>query len=144
MSKTIIMQQKTASGYEELYPKADGDSSVIVNNTTNQFLGGGSTVGDALGYLSKFGMYWWKKVKQAPVYGVNNTASYAPKYLSYYILGLVTPAYPPTRGSVVTRPFTCSKTAQVDSNRKISLGQTFDVYLEWITDYGNEHRLVVE
>ena len=60
MSKNIVMQQKTANGYEELYPKADGDGSVIINNTTNQFLGGGSTVGDALEYLSKFGMYWWK------------------------------------------------------------------------------------
>ena len=73
MSKNIIMQQKTASGYEELYPKADGDGSVIVNNTTNQFLGGGSTVGDALEYLSKFGMYWWKKVESIPVWEINKT-----------------------------------------------------------------------
>ena len=75
MSKNIIMQQKTVDGYEELYPKANGDSSVIVNNTTNQFLGGGSTVGDALEYLSKFGMYWWKKVYQKPSYGVKSSGS---------------------------------------------------------------------
>lgn len=77
MSKNIVMQQKTANGYEDLYPKADGDSSVIVNNTTNQFLGGGSTVGDALEYLSKFGMYWWKKVFQQPNYTIkyNSTAN---------------------------------------------------------------------
>lgn len=77
MSKNIIMQQKTADGYEELYPKANGDSSVIVNNTTNQFLGGGSTIGDALEYLSKFGMYWWKKVYQQPNYMIkyNETAN---------------------------------------------------------------------
>lgn len=80
MSKNIIMQQKTADGYEDLYPKADGDSSVIVNNTTNQFLGGGSTVGDALEYLSKFGMYWWKKVYQKPSYGVKSSGSVG-KYL---------------------------------------------------------------
>lgn len=77
MSKNIVMQQKTADGYEELYPKANGDGSVIVNNTTNQFLGGGSTVGDALEYLSKFGMYWWKKVYQQPNYAIkyNETAN---------------------------------------------------------------------
>lgn len=144
MSKNIVMQQKTADGYEDLYPKADGDSSVIVNNTTNQFLGGGSTVGDALGYLSKFGMHWWKKVKSVPVYGVDSTATYGNKYSSWYVLGLVTPAYPSTNGTVVTRPFTCSKTVQVDGNGNISLGQTFDVYLEWITEYGDENRLVVE
>ena len=80
MSKNIIMQQKTADGYEELYPKANGDSSVIVNNTTNQFLGGGSTVGDALEYLSKFGMYWWKKVYQKPSYGVKSNGTVG-KYL---------------------------------------------------------------
>lgn len=81
MSKNIIMQQKTASGYEELYPKADGDSSVIINNTTNQFLGGGSTVGDALEYLSKFGMYWWKKVYQKPSYGVKSNSGTVGKHL---------------------------------------------------------------
>ena len=80
MSKNIIMQQKTASGYEELYPKADGDSSVIINNTTNQFLGGGSTVGDALEYLSKFGMYWWKKVYQKPSYGVKSNSGTVGKH----------------------------------------------------------------
>ena len=76
MSKNIIMQQKTASGYEELYPKADGDSSVIINNTTNQFLGGGSTVGDALEYLSKFGMYWWKEVFLEKTYGIKINDTY--------------------------------------------------------------------
>ncbi len=81
MSKNIIMQQKTADGYEELYPKANGDGSVIVNNTTNQFLGGGSTVGDALEYLSKFGMYWWKKVYQKPNYGVKSNSGTVGKYL---------------------------------------------------------------
>ena len=89
MSKNIIMQQKTADGYEDLYPKADGDSSVIVNNTTNQFLGGGSTVGDALEYLSKYGMYWWKKVYQKPSYGVKSNSGTVGKHLLnkniYYI-----------------------------------------------------------
>lgn len=88
MSKNIVMQQKTANGYEDLYPKADGDSSVIVNNTTNQFLGGGSTVGDALGYLSKFGMYWWKKVYQQPNYAIKysstvNTYTIFDRYVTY-------------------------------------------------------------
>jgi len=75
---------------------------------------------------------------------VNSTATSGPKYSLYYVLGLVTPAYPSTNGTVVTRPFTCSKTVQVDGNGNISLGQTFDVYLEWITEYGDENRLVIE
>ena len=96
MSKNIVMQQKTAEGYEELYPKADGDSSIIVNNTTNQFLGGGSTVGDALEYLSKFGMYWWKKVYQQPNYAIQynqtaNTYIIFNQYETYPNLPMYTP-----------------------------------------------------
>lgn len=129
MSKNIVMQQKTADGYEELYPKADGDSSIIVNNTTNQFLGGGSTVGDALEYLSKFGMYWWKKVYQKPNYSVNSKASPCPyerlsSSIHYQMMGLVETHYPDTQyGDRITTvaPFEISDTLNVDEQGNLSL-----------------------
>lgn len=148
MSKNIIMQQKTADGYEELYPKANGDGSVIVNNTTNQFLGGGSTVGDALEYLSKFGMYWWKKVEQVPNYGINSTktASTVDQYEgtgTIYSAGVISSNYPPQSVVTVndsvtykTYPFQCSATAKVDSNGKITLGSVASgSYCYWKTSH---------
>lgn len=150
MSKNIVMQQKTADGYEDLYPKADGDSSVIVNNTTNQFLGGGSTVGDALGYLSKFGMYWWKKVEQVPTYGINNTKTLSKatgrNSAWLYSAGVIYPNFPSQ--SVVdvsetvtykTYPFQCSTTANVDANGKITLGSIASgSYCYWSTSHYND------
>lgn len=151
MSKNIIMQQKTADGYEELYPKANGDGSVIVNNTTNQFLGGGSTVGDALEYLSKFGMYWWKKVEQVPTYGINSTktASTVAQYGgtgTIYSAGVIYSNYPPSSSVEVndsvtnkTYPFQCSATAKVDANGKITLGSVASgSYCYWETSHYND------
>lgn len=150
MSKNIVMQQKTADGYEELYPKADGDSSVIVNNTTNQFLGGGSTVGDALEYLSKFGMYWWKKVEQVPTYEINNTKTLSKatgrNSTWLYSAGVIYPNYPPQSAVDVnqtvtykTYPFQCSTTAKVDANGKITLGSVAsDSYCYWKTSHYND------
>lgn len=149
MSKNIIMQQKTASGYEELYPKANGDGSVIVNNTTNQFLGGGSTVGDALEYLSKFGMYWWKKVEQVPTYGINNTKTtsrVSSGSVSFYSAGIIYSNYPPSSSVPVndsitnkTYPFQCSATANVDANGKITLGSVASgSYCYWTTSHYND------
>lgn len=65
MSKNIIMQQKTASGYEELYPKTNTQEIISSNTTINQFLGGGNSLEDALGYLAGLNQHWWlKKVKR--------------------------------------------------------------------------------
>lgn len=144
------MQQKTADGYEELYPKANGDGSVIINNTTNQFLGGGSTVGDALEYLSKFGMYWWKKVEQVPTYKINNTKTESKatgRNSSWlYSAGVIYPNYPPQEVVNVndfvtykTYPFQCSATAEVDANGKITLGSVAsDSYCYWTTSHYND------
>lgn len=139
MSKNIIMQQKTASGYEELYPKANGDGSVIVNNTTNQFLGGGSTVGDALEYLSKFGMYWWKKVYQKPNYSVNSKASTCPYYqlsssIGYQAIGLVETHYPENVNDdriETNAPFEVSNTLSVDEQGNLSLRTLRKATAEW-------------
>ena len=129
MSKNIIMQQKTADGYEELYPKANGDGSVIVNNTTNQFLGGGSTVGDALGYLSKFGMYWWKKVYQKANWVINKTTrglSQAPNS-SYYFIAVpnISPNFPSSMYSnekYYTYPVQCSYDLILSNSGELTLG----------------------
>ena len=139
MSKNIIMQQKTVDGYEELYPKANGDGSVIVNNTTNQFLGGGSTVGDALEYLSKFGMYWWKKVYQKPNYAVNSKASTCPyerisTKISYYMMGLVETHYPENVNDdriETNAPFEVSNTLNVDEQGNLSLRPLRQATAEW-------------
>ena len=128
MSKNIVMQQKTADGYEELYPKADGDSSVIINNTTNQFLGGGSTVGDALEYLSKFGMYWWKKVYQKPNWTINKTTdglTGAPNN-SYYFIAIsgITANFPSENSgqTYYSYPVQCSYDLNLSDNGKLTLG----------------------
>ena len=139
MSKNIIMQQKTADGYEELYPKANGDGSVIVNNTTNQFLGGGSTVGDALEYLSKFGMYWWKKVYQTPNYSVNSKASSCPysrlsSSIGYQAMGLVETHYPENVNDnriETNAPFEVSNTLNVDEQGNLSLRTLRKATAEW-------------
>lgn len=141
MSKNIIMQQKTASGYEELYPKADGDSSVIVNNTTNQFLGGGSTVGDALEYLSKFGMYWWKKVYQKPNWAINETSDGLSSSGSYYgVPRYISANFPPTSGNTnYTYPIPCATDLVMSENGVLSLKNTIaGLRFEWAYVYNDE------
>lgn len=74
MSKNIIMQQKTASGYEELYPKTNTQEIISSNTTINQFLGGGNSLEDALGYLAGLNQHWWLKKSEENVYGLVKTA----------------------------------------------------------------------
>ena len=70
MSKNIVMQELTASGYEELYPKTNTQEIVSSNATINQFLGGGDSLEDALGYLAGLNQHWWLKKSEENVYGV--------------------------------------------------------------------------
>ena len=70
MSKNIVMQELTASGYEELYPKTNTQEIVSGNTTINQFLGGGESLEDALGYLAGLNQHWWLKKSEENVYGV--------------------------------------------------------------------------
>ena len=73
MSKNIVMQELTASGYEELYPKTNTQEIVSSNATINQFLGGGDSLEDALGYLAGLNQHWWLKKSEENVYGVTQT-----------------------------------------------------------------------
>lgn len=68
MSKNIVMQELTASGYEELYPKTSASEVNFSDATINQFLGGGEGAESALAYLSNFGKYWWKRSGNQTVY----------------------------------------------------------------------------
>lgn len=68
MSKNIVMQELTASGYEELYPKTSASEVNFSDTTINQFLGGGEGAESALAYLSNFGKYWWKRSGNQTVY----------------------------------------------------------------------------
>lgn len=73
MSKNIVMQELTASGYEELYPKTSASEVNFSDTTINQFLGGGEGAESALAYLSNFGKYWWKRSGNVPVYQIKLT-----------------------------------------------------------------------
>lgn len=73
MSKNIVMQELTASGYEELYPKTNTQEIVSSNATINQFLGGGDSLEDALGYLAGLNQHWWLKKSEENVYGLKET-----------------------------------------------------------------------
>lgn len=73
MSKNIVMQELTASGYEELYPKTNTQEIVSSNTIINQFLGGGESLEDALGYLAGLNQHWWLKKSEENVYGVVQT-----------------------------------------------------------------------
>ena len=73
MSKNIVMQELTASGYEELYPKTNTQEIVSSNTTINQFLGGGESLEDALGYLAGLNQHWWLKKSEENVYGLKET-----------------------------------------------------------------------
>lgn len=73
MSKNIVMQELTASGYEELYPKTNTQEIISNNATINQFLGGGESLEDALGYLAGLNQHWWLKKSEENVYGLKQT-----------------------------------------------------------------------
>lgn len=73
MSKNIVMQELTASGYEELYPKTSASEVNFSDTTINQFLGGGEGAESALAYLSNFGKYWWRKSEDVSVYQIKLT-----------------------------------------------------------------------
>ena len=68
MSKNIVIQELTASGYEELYPKTNASEVNFSDTTINQFLGGGEGAESALAYLSNFGKYWWRKQGKQTIY----------------------------------------------------------------------------
>lgn len=69
------MQELTASGYEELYPKTSASEVNFSDTTINQFLGGGEGAESALAYLSNFGKYWWRKQGSQTVYILKMSAS---------------------------------------------------------------------
>lgn len=73
MSKNIVMQELTTSGYEELYPKTNTQEIISSNTTINQFLGGGESLEDALGYLAGLNQHWWLKKSEENVYGLVKT-----------------------------------------------------------------------
>ena len=75
MSKNIVMQELTASGYEELYPKTSASEVNFSDTTINQFLGGGEGAESALAYLSNFGKYWWRKQGNQTIYILKMSAS---------------------------------------------------------------------
>lgn len=77
MSKNIVMQELTASGYEELYPKTSASEVNFSDTTINQFLGGGEGAESALAYLSNFGKYWWRRNGNQTVYKMTTSASAA-------------------------------------------------------------------
>ena len=64
------MQELTANRYEELYPKTNTQEIVSSNTTINQFLGGGESLEDALGYLAGLNQYWWLKKSEENAYGL--------------------------------------------------------------------------
>ena len=73
MSKNIVMQELTANRYEELYPKTNTQEIISSNTIINQFLGGGESLEDALGYLAGLNQHWWLKKSEENVYGLNVT-----------------------------------------------------------------------
>lgn len=75
MSKNIVMQELTASGYEELYPKTSASEVNFSDTTINQFLGGGEGAESALAYLSNFGKYWWKRSGNQTVYKMTTSGT---------------------------------------------------------------------
>ena len=79
MSKNIVMQELTASGYEELYPKTNASEVNFSDSTINQFLGGGEGAESALAYLSNFGKYWWRKQGKNTFYQIKLTFIQADK-----------------------------------------------------------------
>lgn len=70
MSKNIVMQELTASGYEELYPKTNSSEIKINNSNINDFLGGGNSAEDAFVYLANLNYHWWLKLSTENVYGL--------------------------------------------------------------------------